>query len=41
MGAMKSPSLKVLKKHTAVALSDVVRGYGRDGVMVALDDPEW
>lgn len=40
MGAMKSPSLKVLKKHTAVALRDEVSGHGRDGVMVGLDDPE-
>ena len=37
MGATTSPSLKVLKKHIAVALRDVVSGHGRDGVIDCLD----
>ena len=37
MGATTSPSLKVLKKHIAVALRDVVSGHGRDRVMDWLD----
>jgi len=35
---VESPSLEVFKNRVDVALGDVVRGHGGDGLMVGLDD---
>ena len=34
---VESPSVEVLNKHVDVALTDMVSGYGWDGLMVGLD----
>jgi len=35
---VKSPFVKVFKKHIDVALRDMISGHGGDGLMVVLDD---
>jgi len=35
---VESPSLEVVKKHGDVALREMVRGYGRDGLVVGQGD---